>query len=160
MSESTVVAVPRDGVLKLTNGDATVYTCSYENGDVSYSEDKAERVVIYDRGTIVGVRSGNDPVPSVTFTVHFREFMNAGANTLLDFINETNFLSGASSTGGTGFEPYLVDVEFQANMTTLSGSNTKVTLTKVLITATFSEGTPDSISCTGEVYGTITRAAG
>ena len=160
MSESTVVAVPRDGTLKLTNGDATVYTCSYENGDVSFSEEKAERIVIYDRGTIVGVRSGNDPVPSVSFTVHFREFMNGAANTLMDFVDGTNFLSGATPTGGTGYEPYMIDVEFQADMTTLSGSNTKVTMTKVLITTSFSEGSPDSISCTGEIYGTITRAAG
>ena len=160
MAESTVVAVPRDGQITLTNGDATSYICSYEAGDLTYSEDLAERIVIYDRGTIVGLRSGNDAVPSVSFTVHFREFMNASANTLLDFIAETNFLSGASSTGGTGYEPYLVDLEFKADMTSLSGSNTKVTMTKVLITASFSEGSPDSISCTGEVYGTITRAAG
>ncbi len=86
--------------------------------------------------------------------------MNAAAATLLDFIYKTNNQSGATSSGGTGFEPFLVDVEFQANMSSLSGSNTKVTLTKCLLTASFAEGTPDSISISGEVYGTVTRAAG
>ena len=160
MSESTVVGVPRDGTITLTNGDAAAYIVSYENGDFGYSEDRAERVVIYDRGTIVGLRSANDAVPTFTFTVHFREFMNAAAATIMDFIYKTNNQSGATSSGGTGFEPFLVDVEFQANMSSLSGSNTKVTLTKCLLTASFAEGTPDAISISGECYGTITRAAG
>ena len=160
MSESTVVGVPRDGTISLTNGDAATYTCAYENGDFGYSEDKAERIVIYDRGAIVGLRSGNDAVPTFSFTVHFREFMNAAAATILDFINKTNNQSGATSSGGTGYEPFLIDVEFQANMSALSGSNTKVTLTKCLMVASFAEGSPDSISISGECYGTITRTAG
>ena len=160
MSESTVVAVPRDGQISITNGDAATYTVSYEQGDFAYSEDKAERITIYDRGTIRGLRLGNDPIPTFSFTVHFREFMNAAAATILDFVNQTNNQSGATSTGGTGYEPFLVDVEFQADMSSLSGSNTKVTMTKCLIVASFSEGSPDSVSFSGEVYGTITRAAG
>jgi hypothetical protein len=44
-------------------------------------------------------------------------------------------------------------------MSTISGSNTKITFEKVLLTASISEGNPDTISMTGEVYGTITRAA-
>ena len=63
MSESTVVAVPRDGTISITNGDATVYTVSFENGDMSMNLDLAERIVIYDRGTIVGLRSGMTPYP-------------------------------------------------------------------------------------------------
>lgn len=160
MSESTVVGVPRDGTITLTNGDAANYVVSYENGDFSYSEDRAERVVIYDRGTIVGLRSSNDAVPTFSFTIHFREFMNAAAATLLDFIYKTNNQSGATSSGGTGFEPFLVDVEFKADMSSLSGSNTKVTLTKCLLVASFSEGSPDSVSISGECYGAVTRAAG
>ena len=160
MAESTVVGVPRDGTITLTNGDATSYVVAYENGDFSYSEDREERIVIYDRGSIVGLRSGNDPVPTFSFTVHFREFMNASADTIMDFVYQTNNSSAASSSGGVGFEPFLVDVAFQANMTTLSGSNTKVLLGKCLLSASFSEGSPDSVSFSGECYGTIQRAAG
>ena len=160
MAETTVVGVPRDGTITLTNGDALSYVVAYENGDFSYAEDKSERIVIYDRGTIVGLRSGNDPVPTFSFTVHFREFMNASADTIMDFVYKTNNSSAASSSGGVGYEPFLVDVAFQANMTALSGSNTKVLLGKCLLTASFSEGSPDSVSFSGEVYGTMQRAAG
>lgn len=159
MAESTVVAVPRDGTITITNGDATAYVVSYENGDMSMNLDKAERIVIYDRASIVGLRSGNDPVPTISFSVHLREFTNATSDTLLDFVYKTGNSSGATSTGGTGFEQFLVTVEFQANMSGLSGSNTKVTFEKVLLTAAVSEGNPDTISMSGEVYGPITRVA-
>jgi len=158
MAESTVVAVPRDGTITITNGDATTYTVAYEAGDFNANLDKAERIVIYDRGTIVGLRSGNDPVPSISFSVHLRELADSAEDTILDFVYQTNNSSAATSTGGTGFEPFLVTVEFQANMAALSGSNTKVTCNKVLLTAAIAEGSPSSISFTGEVYGSITRA--
>jgi|DEB0MinimDraft_6_1074348.scaffolds.fasta_scaffold186884_1 hypothetical protein len=158
MAESTVVAVPRDGTITITNGDATTYTVAYEAGDFNANLDKAERIVIYDRGTIVGLRSGNDPVPSISFSVHLRELADSAEDTILDFVYQTNNSSAATSTGGTGFEPFLVTVEFQANMSALSGSNTKVTCNKVLLTAAVAEGSPGSISFTGEVYGAITRA--
>lgn len=158
MPETTVVAVPRDGTITITNGDATTYTVAYEAGDMSMNFDKAERIVIYDRATIVGLRAGNDPVPTISFSCHLRELADSTEDTILDFVYQTNNSSGASSTGGTGFEQFLVTVEFQANMAALSGSNTKATFEKVLLTAAVSEGSPDSIAFTGEVYGSITRA--
>jgi hypothetical protein len=158
MPETTVVAVPRDGTITITNGDATTYTVAYEAGDMSMNFDKAERIVIYDRATIVGLRAGNDPVPTISFSCHLRELADTTEDTILDFVYQTNNSSAATSTGGTGFEQFLVTVEFQANMAALSGSNTKATFEKVLLTAAVSEGSPDSIAFTGEVYGTISRA--
>jgi hypothetical protein len=158
MAETTVVSVPRDGTITITNGDATTYTVAYEAGDFNGNFDKAERIVIYDRGTIVGLRQGNDPVPSISFTVHLRELADSTEDTILDFVYKTGNSSAATSTGGTGFEQFLVTVEFQANMSALSGSNTKATFEKVLLTASIAEGSPNSISFTGEVYGSITRA--
>ena len=142
-----------------TIGDATVYTVAFENGDMSMNLDLAERIVIYDRGSIVGLRQGNDPVPTISFSVHLREFTRNSADTLLDFIYQTGNSSAATSTGGTGFEQFLCTVEFQANMSAISGSNTKVTFNKVLLFASVAEGNPDTISVTGEVYGSIVRAA-
>jgi len=158
MAESTIVTVPRDGTIKITNGDATTYTVSYESGDFSANLDLAERIVVYDRTAIVGLRAGNDPVPSISFSVHMRELMNASANTLLDFIYGTNG-SAATSVGGTGFEQFLCTVEFEKSTAALSGSNTKATFNKVLLTASISEGQPDVINVTGEVYGSIVRAS-
>ena len=158
MAESTVVAVPRDGTITITNGDATSYTVAYEAGDFNANFDKAERIVIYDRATIVGLRAGNDPIPSISFSCHHRELADDSEDTILDFVYKTNNSSGAASTGGTGFEQFLVTVVFQADMSALSGSNTKVTFEKVLLTAALAEGNPTSISFTGEVYGSIARA--
>ena len=43
MPETTVVAVPRDGTISITNGDATTYTVAFENGDMSMNLDPADR---------------------------------------------------------------------------------------------------------------------
>ncbi len=158
MAESTVVAVPRDGIITITNGDATVYTVAYEAGDFNANFDKAERIVIYDRATIVGLRAGNDPIPSISFSVHLRELADNTEDTILDFVYKTNNSSSATSTGGTGFEQFLVTVEFQADMSALGGSNTKAIFNKVLLTASVAEGNPTAVSFTGEVYGTVARA--
>ncbi len=158
MAESTVVSVPRDGTITITNGDATTYTVAFENGDMNMSFDKAERITIYDRGSIVGLRFGNDPIPQISFTVHLRELADSLEHTILDFVYKTGNSSAATSNGGAGFQPFLVTVEFQANMASLSGSNTKATFEKVLLSASVAEGQPNSISFTGEVYGAITRA--
>ena len=158
MAESTVVAVPRDGIITITNGDATVYTVAYESGDFNANFDKSERIVIYDRATIVGLRSGSDPIPSISFSCHLRELADNTEDTILDFVYKTNNSSAATSTGGTGFEQFLVTVEFQADMSALGGSNTKATFNKVLLTASVAEGNPTAVSFTGEVYGSITRA--
>jgi len=160
MAESTVVSVPRDGSITITNGDATSYVVNYENGDFSYNEDKAERITIFSRGSIVGLRSGNDPIPTLSFTVHLRELMNSSADTLLDFISKTNNSSGATSTGGTGYEPFLVDLVFKTDSIAVGGSSTKVTCSKVLLFASVSEGSPDQIAISGEIYGGTIRAAG
>ena len=56
MADSTVVATRRDGTITLTDGAASSYTVSFEVGDFSYSEPKADRVVIRDRGAIVELR--------------------------------------------------------------------------------------------------------
>ena len=102
MAESTVVAVPRDGTISITNGDATTYTVAFEQGDMSMNLDLAERIVIYDRGLIVGLRQGNDPIPSISFSVHLRELADSTEDTLLDFIYKTGNSSSATSTGGAG----------------------------------------------------------
>ena len=74
MAASVAVKVKRDGVLTLTDGAAATYTVAYENGNVSFDGgSKASRVVIMDRGTIVGLRKGDDPVPTLTFDVHMRD---------------------------------------------------------------------------------------
>jgi hypothetical protein len=160
MAEATSVAVRRDGTIKLKDGSTNVYTVAYENGDFSYTEEKSDRVVIRDRGTIVGLRRADDPVLSFSFTVHFRELTNASSDSIIDFIMQTGAAAAYTSAGGNGYEQYLVDIEFDVDKTAVGSEAVahRATLSKCLLTYQVSEGDPDSISLTGECYGGIVRS--
>ena len=56
MADSLVVGTRRDGTITITDGAAATYTVAFEVGDFSASEPLADRVVIRDRGAIVGLR--------------------------------------------------------------------------------------------------------
>lgn len=159
MAESTVVKVRRDGIIAIADGAALTYEIAYENGDLTYDEDKAGRIVIYDRGTIVGLRKGDDPVLSLSFSVHMRAFkIDATNGTLIDVINQTGAWGGMTSTGGTGFEQKLVTVTMTVEGTDFGDTADHVaTFAKVLLTYGFAEGDPNTINVKGEVYGGITR---
>ena len=93
MAESTIVKVRRDGEVQFVDGSGSPksYTVSYENGNVSFGREKAERIVIRDRGAIVGSRKGDDPVLTITFDVHMRSFTTtAGTDlTICDVMDNT-----------------------------------------------------------------------
>lgn len=157
MASSTVVKVRRDGVITLSDGAAATYTVAYEDGNFSADTltgaNAADRVVIRDRGTIVGLRKGDDPVGSLSFTVHFREFTNGSASALLDFITGTNAGAALTSTGGAGFEQFMCGVNMTIEGTDHGDTaDASVTWTKVLLTADMSEGDPTSLSISGEIY--------
>lgn len=162
MAESTNVAVRRDGTIIIrdnTTPTALEYTVAYENGDFSYTEEKSDRVVIRDRGSIVGLRRADDPVLSFSFTVHFRELTNASSDSIIDFIMKTGNASSNVSAGGNGYEQYLVDIEFNVDKTVVGDTLAqRAVLSKCLLTYQISEGDPDSISLTGECYGGIVRS--
>tara|TARA_R100001086_G_scaffold241241_1_gene168022 strand:+ start:6111 stop:6611 length:501 start_codon:yes stop_codon:yes gene_type:complete len=161
MAASQVVKVRRDGTLKLQDGSGSPVTLEidFEDGNFTANNLAAEedRIVIRDRGTIVGLRKGDDQVGSLSFSVHMREFTNAGAATLLDFCNGTASGSALTSTGGSGFEQFLCSVHMQIEGTN-HGDNAdgQATFSKVLLTCDFSEGDPDVLNVQGEVYGGVT----
>ncbi len=161
MAESQVVKVRRDGTISIKDGAGSpiTYTVAYENGDFAATVDKAGRIVIRDRGTIVGLRKGDDPVQSLSFSVHLRALAITGTNaTLIDVIERTGAWAAATSTGGTGYEQFLVDVVMTIEGTDLGDSaDHTATFSKVLLTWDMKEGDPDVINVKGEVYGTITR---
>tara|TARA_R110000824_G_scaffold106470_9_gene251619 strand:+ start:747 stop:1235 length:489 start_codon:yes stop_codon:yes gene_type:complete len=159
MARSTVVKVARDGRIILSDNGANTHTVAYEDGDFSLSPEKAERVVIRDRGSIVGLRAGDDTVPTFSFSVYHRDFVDAADTTIIDVIEKTDSASAWVSTGGTGFEQYLVDLEFASEGTDHGDTGDhKVTMTKCLLNWEFSEGKDgNKISVSGEVYGTVIR---
>ena len=155
MAESTTVKVPRDGTLVLKdNGGTNTYTVAFENGDVSFGREKAERIIIRDRGVIVGSRKGDDPVITVTFTVHMRMFTtSAGSDlTLVDFIDGTGNAAGFTKVGAE-HEEYNIDIQFTVEDGT---TDQVVTFSKCICTWQFSEGSPDSISVSAECMGGYT----
>ncbi len=157
MAQSTVVKVRRDGTIKLKDGSTNTYTVAYENGDLSFDGgSKADRIVIRDRGTIVGLRKGDDPVPSLTFTTMMRDFHDNSAGSLIDFLDNSGPVV-LTSSGGTGYEQFLVDIEFTVEGTSHGDANDHVaTAAKCLCTWSFSEGDPNTISVTAEIHGGVT----
>ena len=159
MAISQVVGTRRDGKVTLKDSAANTLLLVFEAGDFSFSEPKADRVVIRDRGAISGLRKGDDPVGECAFSVHFSEFTNATATVLMDVCYHRGNASTFVSVGGAGYEQFLVDIEFEADKITLGDSHVaKATLAKVLLTASFSESESDTLEITGEVYGGITYA--
>lgn len=158
MAASVVPKVRRDGTILLTDGAANSYTVAYENGDCSFDGGaKADRIVIKDRGTIVGLRKGDDPVPSLSFSVFFRDWTDGTSGALIDFLDKTGSFSGNTSAGGAGYEQYLIDIKLTVEGTD-NGDTADHTATaaKCLCTWSFSESDPDTISVTAEVLGGFT----
>tara|TARA_R110000824_G_scaffold197027_1_gene380300 strand:+ start:2713 stop:3213 length:501 start_codon:yes stop_codon:yes gene_type:complete len=161
MAVSAAVKVRRDGTLVLESGGGSpvTLTVTYEDGNFSANTLGAneDRIVIRDRGSIVGLRKGDDQVGTVGFSVHYREFTNAGAGVLLDFINGTQAGSALNTAGGPGFEQFLCKITFTTEGTD-NGDNAdgQAIFNSVLLTADFSEGDPDVLNVQGEVYGAIT----
>jgi hypothetical protein len=155
MAESTIVKVPRDGTIVLKdNGGANSYTVAYEDGNVSFGRQKAERIVIRDRGSIVASRKGDDPVLQVTFTVHMRMFTtSAGSDlTLVDFLDGTGNASAFTKVSAA-HEEWNISIEF----TLEDGTTDQVAIfSPCICTWEFSEGSPDSINVTAEVMAPIT----
>jgi hypothetical protein len=160
MAESTVPKVRRDGKITILDGTtpaANEYEIAYEDGDLSLSRDKNARIVIRDRGTIVGVRDGDQPVLSIGFTVHMREFTNGGALTLIDVLEKTGNANGWASVSSGAFEPYMLKCKIEVEGTNHGdGADHTMTADKVIFTWDFSEGDPNKISVKGEIYGALT----
>jgi len=160
MAKSMIVGTKRDGSIVLSDSGGANTTLLYlEVGDFTFEQPKADRIVIRDRGSLAngGLRKGDDAVGSCSFTVHFTEFTNGSAGNIFDWVYHKGSASGYTSVGGTGFEQFLVDIVYTCNKTALGDAASAVaTLNKVLLTASFAEGDSDTLTITGEVYGSYT----
>lgn len=163
MAESTVVKIPKDGTITITDGTtptAKSYTVAYEDGNFSSSQPKRERLVIRDRGTIVNVRETNEQTGTISFSVHMRNFTSENDATLVDVVEFTESWVDAVSTGGVGFEGEWVACAFSANAGTGAGEDQAhgLTFPKVIFDWEFSEGDPNVINFTGMTVGRPTRS--
>ena len=160
MAVSTVPKVRRDGTITLIDsGASNTYTVAYEDGDFSFNRSKAARLVVRDRGVIVGVRNGDDPVMSLSFTVHFREFTNGSSDVLIDVLEKTNGAADWTSVSSGAYEPYMLDCKLTVEGTDHGdGADPVLTLSKCLFEWDVSEGDPDKVSVKAEIYGGYTAA--
>tara|TARA_R110000824_G_scaffold24941_4_gene87316 strand:- start:9009 stop:9500 length:492 start_codon:yes stop_codon:yes gene_type:complete len=157
MAITNVVKVRRDGTISIfDSGASNTLVVDYEDGNFTFDNgaEQAETVVIRDRGSIVGLRKTDDPVGSLSFSVHMREFTNSTVDNLCGVLDgERSWVS----TGGTGFEPYMLDVRVTIEGTNFGDqADVTATFTRVLMKWDFSEGDPNVINVSGEVYGGIT----
>lgn len=161
MSASQVLKTARDGQLTIIDGTGSPNTLvvAFEDGDFSFSDDKAERIVMRDRGAIVGLRKGDDSVPSFSFSVYMREFMDSSAVTIIDVIEGTNGASGWLTTGVAGFEQTLFNIEMEVEGTAHGDAGDhQLTMTRCFLNWDFAEAKEgNKITITGEVYGTVSR---
>lgn len=163
MADSTIVATRRDGQIKIVDGAGTPneYIVSFEAGDMSFAEPKADRVVIRDRGAIVGLRKGDDPVITGSFSVHLRSLTDSTADNILDNIYNRGFNAGGlTSTGGDGYEQFLQNIVFTADTSAIAGKVYTATFSKCLLEmGSMSESADgDTIEISFECYGGVTYA--
>ena len=159
MAASTIPKVRRDGSITFEDAAAAnSLTVTYEDGNFAFDgSGKADRIVIRDRGTIVAVRKGDDPVITGSFAVHFREFTNGSAAVLADVIDGVGGAASWTSTGGGAFEQHMLTLKFTCEGSDHGDTADAVaTFAKVVSTWSFSESDPDTLTVSFECFGGVT----
>ena len=150
MAESTISKTFRNGKVKKRDGGGPPleFEFSYEDGDFAFGAEQAARTVVYDRGEIVGLRKGNDPVLTASFTVDMRQFASVAlADNPIDVLEHTGSWAAAISTGGSNFEfpvgTYIFTVQGVAYG---EAADHVLTCAKAFATWDFKEGDRDKIT--------------
>lgn len=170
MAYSTVPKVRRDGSISLVDGDGspTSLTVDYEEGNFSFDQTKADRVIIRNRGSIStgAVRKGDDQPLTGSFSFYMRHFTSATAGGVLDFINKTGAYASNQSTGPFGapyVEEYCITIKLTVDGSTVgdaSGEDVQVaTFSKCVATASFAEGDPNQITVNFECFAGVAYTA-
>lgn len=156
---SNIVKTKRDGKVTLTDGAGNSYIADFAVGDFTWEHAKPELIVIYDRNTIRGARNGNDPQLTLSWTCHQRALTSSSADVLLDVCQGSRGATTLTSTGGTGFEPFMLSVIFEEDATSLGDASAyTATFAKCQLTASVTEGEPNSISISAVCLGGVTYA--
>lgn len=161
-AESTVVKNYRVGVVYLEDGGAgsllKSYEVKYEDGDFGFDYDKDGRIVVRDRGEIVGLLPGEQAVTAISFTVDMREFTHETTDTIVDVIEQTGNWRYAISAAPAGFVMFCHTLRFTAKGIAFGDTaNHEMKIERVLLVWSFKEGDRNKLSIKGEVYGKVTR---
>lgn len=160
MAESSIPKVPRDGSLTLEDGTAgtpNTYTVQYSDA-VTLTDNKVEAIHVFNRGTRVYTRKGNDGIPTISFTVVQASFTDAstGGGTALDAWNKTGAFASWVKQLST-VEHHNLKLTFTVEGTDLgdSADHTAVATGCRLVSFDFSEGDPNQLTFNVEVLGAL-----
>jgi len=164
MAYSTAPKVRRDGKITLKDGTSPTpiqLEVAYEEGNFSFDQTKADRIVIRDRGTIGSVRKGDDQPITGSFTIYMRQFTSASAGSVLDFINKTgSYSANVSASSSVSTDEYSINIVFEVDGDAVGDDDgdTTATFDTCICLASFAEGDPNQITVSFECFNGITYA--
>ncbi len=170
MALSTSIKTSHDATLTLKDGTGTPVTLAVPVtiGDETISELMAastvtseynETVAFEARGKLTGIRHGARIYPSGSFAVQFREFTNATAGAVLDFIRKTGGYASNTSSAPSAFgsDVYLVDLVITVEGTDRGdGADHTITMTDCRMVAEYAADVPATLTIAWTCYGTVT----
>jgi len=170
---STVTKNSNDGVLVGSDGTGTPVTLTIPVtvGDTTIDDFRSASVITGEANeisayTVRGKRdseraNGTRITPSGSFTVHFREFTNAAAGNVLDFIRFAGAYEANISTTGANRDVKMIDLILTVEGTTHGdGADAVVTLSDCYCTAAFAEGDPSTLTISYTCYGGMVLTGG
>jgi len=155
---STVIKTRRDGKITLSdNGAANTLVIDYEAGDFSMTVGGASVSLFLNRGKIgatPSIRYNEDQPITFSFSAYFRDLSDAGYETLSEVLLQSGAVgSGWVSTMGANGEVFAIDVGILIEGTDHGdASDHSFTLPNCVVTGSWAEGEPNTISVSGTSY--------
>jgi hypothetical protein len=150
----------RDGTITLSDasGSPITLTVQYEAGDFSISnvmQGQTEVEMYLDRGEFHNVRQTNFAPATFSFTATMTDLSDATNKCLWDAVNKSGAFAAGVSRGDT--DVWLLLVGFTVEGTQFGDPTDHVlVLDKCHLTIEFAEGSPNTFTLNGTVYGSIT----
>lgn len=150
----------RDGTITLSDGSGSpiTLTVQYEAGDFSIDnvmQSQTEVETYLDRGSFHNVRKTNFAPATFTFTATMTDLSDATNQCLWDAVNKKGAFASGVSRGDTDVWLLLVGLTIEGTDFGDAADHT-LTLDKCHMTIAFAEGSPNTFTINGTVYGDIT----
>lgn len=149
----------RDGTITLSDGSGSpiTLTVQYEAGDFSIDnvmQSQTEVETYLDRGSFHNVRKTNFAPATFTFTATMTDLSDATEKCLWDAVNKSGAFSAGVSRGDT--DVWLLQVGLTIEGTDFGdAADHTLVLDKCHLTISFAEGSPNTFTLNGTVYGNI-----
>jgi hypothetical protein len=150
----------RDGTITLSEGSGSpiTLTVQYEAGDFAIDnamQSQSEVEAYLDRGSFHNVRKTNFAPATFTFTATMTDLSDATDKLLWDAVNKKGAFAAGVSRGDTDVWLLMVGLTIEGTDFGDAADHTLV-LDKCHLTIAFAEGSPNTFTVNGTVYGDIT----